>query len=430
MPFRTRTQALPVELWEFVLHYILFDPDLFDVYRPAHLFDVLSAARAKRLKTFERQRLALMAVCSSWRRYALRSLRFFAYGDEMGPHAIRPKLFHSSRPEHIRCIESVRPDTLQEFLSHTHRLPRVRQLRVTRVSDGERLAMLQMASALRHLQSLTIRSTAKGPNPLAPSLEDIQMHFPHLVALSIDLTRGNCSSVWSMDRLEVLEISLHQPGTVPQPTWNMPALRSLGVITAFSRDIEGFESFFDVYGPCIHSLAVSTSSSFGDAEIPETWWQFLPRLDTLHLGYNVHVVPSNPPLSIRHIYLHSSSPARACRMTFPSWVNDHHFNGQLTAHITKQLSSVLLLDRANDFPPHPPLPGQDAIRVYGTDEDNTLLAWYHNLRSAGIRLEGPDGLSCSEVLSQSTAQEFWMARKEWAQGMLKVVLVEHSVLCG
>jgi len=34
---------------------------------------------------------------------------------------------------------------------------------------------------------------------------------------------------------------------------------------------------------------------------------------------------------------------------------------------------------------------QDAICVYGTEEDVTLLAWYLDLDSAGIRLEGPDG---------------------------------------
>ena len=425
MSSRNRIQTLPVELWEFVIHYILFDPDLFDVYRPAHLFEAFSAARAKRIRTLERQRLALMAVCSSWRRYASRSLRFFTYSEEMGPHAIRPKLFHSSRPEHIRCIESVRPDTLQEFLSHTHHVARVRQLRVTRVSDAERLVMLQMASAFRHLQSLTIRSTSKSPRTLAPSLEDIQMLFPQLVALSIDLTHGNCSSVWSMDHLEVLEISLLEQGTPPQPTWKLPALHSLGVTTDFPRDIEGFESFFDVYGPHIHSLAVSTSSRLGNSEIPDTWWQYLPQLDTLHLGYNVHVVPSNPPHSIRHVYLHCSFPARACQLIFPGWINNHHFNGRLTAHITKNLSSVLLLDRADDIPPRPPLPGEDR-RVYG--DDNDLLGWCRRLGPAGIRLEGPDGFSCGEVLSQSTARDFWTARERWAYGSLWAVLIDHSVI--
>ena len=254
------------------------------------------------------------------------------------------------------------------------------------------------------------------------------MQFPDLVALSIDLTRGNCSSVWSMDHLETLEISLIEPGSPPQPTWKLPALRSLSVMTVLCRKIEGLEPFFDVHGPRIHSFAVSSSCRYGASEIPGTWWPLLPHLDTLHLGYNICLYPYNPPISIRHIYLHSSFPAEACHWRIAPWF-DRHFNGQVTAHITKRLSSILLVDRADDFPPRPPLRGQDAIRVYGTKEDNTLLAWYLDLDSAGIRLEGPDGFSCDEVLSQSTARDFWMARKEWARGILKAVLVKNSVIC-
>ena len=130
------------------------------------------------------------------------------------------------------------------------------------------------------------------------------MQFPDLVALSIDLTRGNCSSVWSMNHLETLEISLIEPGSPPQPTWKLPALRSLSVMTALCMEIEGLEPFFDVHGPHIHSLAIS-SSKYGASEIPGTWWPLLPHLDTLHLGYNIRLYPSNPPIAIRHIHLHS-----------------------------------------------------------------------------------------------------------------------------
>jgi hypothetical protein len=292
-----------------------------------------------------------------------------------------------------------------------------------RLSGPERCQMLEMAGVLSHLQSLTVRSASGDVGPSSPTLRDIEVQFPRLVALSVDLTRQNSSHAWSMNRLEVLEVCLLDLDASPQSTWNLPALHSFAaVITGSFATFDELKSFFDVHGRSIRSLAVS-AISHNPIVIPETWWQSLPHLVTLHLDYGILLPPSGPPLSLRHVHLHSSCPTSALKAAFPDWFQPRRFNGRLTVHITRQWSSVLLLDRADDNSPRPPLPGEDALDDY----EDSLFSWCLGLESFGIRLEEPDGLSCGEVLSQRTVRDFWRARKEWATGTLRTVLDKHSV---
>ena len=293
MSQESAVERAPVEVWEQVIFWALYDDLIFNYFNPLHLvhsvryFHDFRIARYQRLEV---NRITLRLVCKSWSEIALATLRIYV---------------HRTRKPGGIPLAAYKLHYIDYSAQNTDLVPLINLLsspaasRITTLSismyNGRFLfsqvpQMVHSASTLNNtLRSLSLHYR---PAELWFSLTEIAKLFPQLVSLSIydSSEYGGPMNEWSMPHLEVFDYTSYSPFPYNPSTsqWHLPALKHLA--TAFltmsaEPGIRATMAFIQSVGPSLETLALS-SVGFKIC-VPETCWQQLKSLKMLVVDNNV-----------------------------------------------------------------------------------------------------------------------------------------------
>ena len=295
MTQETAVERAPVEVWEQVIFWALYDDLIFNYSNPLHIVRSVRCYhdfRIARYQRLEADRITLRLVCRAWSEIAFSTLRIYVHRRRTlgGPPPATYKLHYVDYSS-----QSTDLVTLINLLSSSA-ASRITTLSVT-ICDGRLISsqipqMVHSASTLNNtLRSLSLHFRSH-PADIWFSLTEIAKLFPQLVSLSIYHSSGHegPTIAWSMPHLKVFDYTSYSPFPYNPSTskWHLPALKHLAVIfltEIAGPGVEAAMSFIQASGPSLETLALgSVGFNF---RISETCWPLLKSLRMLMVDENV-----------------------------------------------------------------------------------------------------------------------------------------------
>jgi len=291
----TAVERAPVEVWEQVIFWALYDDLIFDYSNPLHIVHSVRYHHDFRITRYQRlevNRLALRLVCRSWSEIAQSTLRIYVH---------RRRKLGGTPPATYKllCIDYSAQSTDLVTLINLLSSPaanRITTLSVT-ICDGRFISsqipqMVHSASTLHNtLRSLSLHFIYRSAE-LWFSLAEIATLFPQLVSLSLYECSGYDISTteWNMPHLEVFDYTSYSPFPYNPPAskWHLPALKHLAVVfltLSAEPGIGAAMTFIQAVGPSLETLGLG-SVGF-NLRVPETCWPCLKCLKMLVVDNNV-----------------------------------------------------------------------------------------------------------------------------------------------
>lgn len=406
-------ERAPVEVWEQVIFWALYDDLIFNYSDPLHLLHSVRYHhdfRITRYQQLESNRILLRMVCTSWSEIALSTLRIYVHRRRKlgGTPPATYKLHYIDY-----STQSTDLVTLINLLS-SPAASRIRTLSVS-ICDGRFISsqipqMVHSASILNNtLRSLSLHFLYR-PTELWFSLPEIARLFPQLVSLSIydSAVCEDSTTEWSMPHLEVFDYNSYSPFPFHRPTsnWHLPSLKHLAIVfltLSAAPGIEAAMSFIQVVGPSLESLALG-SVGF-KVHVPETCW---PRLESLRM-----LVVNENVEGLQHLAVPPRLEVIFCAAgtvdLLPKPLIDRVLN---TERGQKNTITIKMAYTFTEVLQHIPAKGLLQASAYGDwpsvleqKDTGRVVMLAKTWGAAGVRVEGIDGLTHEETTEYTRCRD-------------------------
>ena len=421
-------ERAPVEVWEQVIFWALYDDLIFNYSNPLHLVHSIRYHhdfRITRYQRLESNRIILRMVCRSWSEIAISTLRIYVHRRRKlgGTPPATYKLHYIDY-----STQSTDLVTLINLLS-SPAASRIKTLSVT-ICDGRFISsqipqMVHSASILNNtLRSLSLHFLYR-PAELWFSLAEIARLFPQLVSLSIydSAACEGSTTEWSMPHLEVFDYTSYSPFPFNPPTskWHLPSLKHLAIVfltLSAEPGIGAAMSFIRAIGPPLETLALG-SVGF-QLHVPETCW---PRLESLRML----VVDENVE-GLQHLAVPPRLEVIFCAAGTVDLLPKPMIDWVLkTARGQKNTITIQVAYTFTEVLQHNTIKGllqasayDDWPLVLEQKDAGRIVKLAKTWRAAGLRVEGIDGLTYEETTEYNRCGDSADIRQtEWHQYSLR-----------
>lgn len=289
-------QRIPIEVWQLIIDYALFDPILFDITSPygniRHFHWYILKIRRT---AFAQARRRLAAVSSSWLDLVHHShtTHIRVGNNQFGEEPVEGSREFESQvpPQHVwLCnydeLRDSSSNALVDVPPDMSACISISLYHIRYKTTESMMMLLRKLSPFRTIQSLHIRTRTPGISELHIYAE----LFPQLVSLQIG-GEGIHAPDWDpeqlpMARLRYLKCLDYQIHGYPIPVsrWDLPALRHLSVREIPLEPPHQYQRFrptlflslLDRFGPQIETFAIDSHQPF-DSKL----WKRLPNLRIL-----------------------------------------------------------------------------------------------------------------------------------------------------
>lgn len=406
-------ERAPVEVWEQVIFWALYDDLIFNYSNPLHLLHSVRYHhdfRITRYQRLESNRIILRMVCTSWSEIALSTLRIYVHRRRKlgGTPPATYKLHYIDY-----STQSTDLVTLINLLS-SPAASRITTLSVSicdrRFISSQVPQMVHSASILNNtLRSLSLHFLYR-PTELWFSLPEIARLFPQLVSLSIydSAVYEGSTTEWSMPHLEVFDYNSYSPFPFHPPTsnWHLPSLKHLAIVfltLSAAPGIGATMSFIQVVGPSLESLALG-SVGF-KVHVPETCW---PRLESLRM-----LVVNENVEGLQHLTVPPRLEVIFCAAgtvdLLPKPLIDRVLN---TERGRKNKITIKMAYTFTEVLQHIPAKGLLQASAYGDwpwfleqKDTSRIVMLAKTWGAAGVRVEGIDGLTHEETTEHTRCRD-------------------------
>lgn len=428
MTGETAVDRAPVEVWEQVIFWALYDDLIFNYSNPLHVVHSVRYHhdfRITRYQRLESNRITLRLVCTSWSEIALSTLRIYVHRRrKLG--GIPPTTYKLHYIDY--SAQSTDLVTLINLLS-SPAASRIRTLSIT-ICDGRFISsqipqMVHSASILNNtLRSLSLHFLYR-PAELRFSFAEIARLFPQLVSLSIydSAASEGSTTEWSMPHLEVLDYTSYSPFPYSPLTskWHLPSLKHLAIVfltLSAEPGIGAAMSFVQLVGPLLETLALGSVGL--KLHVPETCWPRLENLRMLVVDKNIEGLEHLAVPPRLGVIFCATETVYLLPKPLIDWVLKTARGQQnaITIQMAYTFAEVLRhipikgLLQASAYDDWPSVLEQKAVdRIV-----QTAKTW----GAAGVRVEGIDGLTHEETSEYIRCRENAVNRQEeWYQYSLQ-----------
>lgn len=420
MAQETAVERAPVEVWEQVIFWALYDDLIFNYSNPLLIVRSVRCHHDFRITRYQRlevNRITLRLVCRSWHEIALTTLRIYVHRRRKlgGTPPATYKLHYIDY-----SAQSTDLVTLINILS-SPAAARITTLSVTicdgRFTSSQIPQMVHSASTLNStLRSLSLHFRYQSAE-LGVSLGEISKLFPQLVSLSIFDSSGyeGATDEWSMPHLEVLDYTSYSPFPYNPSTskWNLPALKHLAIVFLSLRAEPGIGaamSFLQAVRPSLETLALG-SAGF-TLRVPETCWQWLRGLRMLAVDDNIEGLQDLAVLPRLEVIFCTAYTIDLLPKPLIDWalkIATDRKNDRIPVSRTErfQNGAPITIQMAYTFTEvlqHVPIKGLLQANAYDEWPSvmpqkyvDRIIALAETWGAAGVRVEGIDGLTYEET---------------------------------